>query len=121
MAGGQPYGLGIHENLIKECAEEAAIPEQLAAQARATGTVSYVMEWEAGLRDDVLYVFDLELPADFTPRNTDGEIEEFMLWPVGAGAAGDRDDRQLQIQREPGADRFPDPSRLHRHRSGRTI
>ena len=82
VAGGQPYGLGIHENLIKECAEEAAIPKQLAARARATGIVSYVMEWEAGLRDDVLYVFDLELPADFTPRNTDGEIEEFMLWPA---------------------------------------
>lgn len=82
VAGGQPFGLGIHENLIKECAEEAALPEQLAARARATGTVSYVMEWEAGLRDDVLYVFDLELPPDFTPRNTDGEIEEFMLWPA---------------------------------------
>ena len=82
VAGGQPHGLGIHENLIKECAEEAAIPERLAAQARATGTVSYLMEWEAGLRDDVLYVFDLELPPDFTPRNTDGEIEEFMLWPA---------------------------------------
>jgi hypothetical protein len=82
VAGGQPYGLGIRENLIKECAEEAAIPGPLAAQARATGTVSYVMEWEAGLRDDVLYVFDLELPPDFRPRNTDGEIEEFMLWPA---------------------------------------
>ena len=23
-----------------------------------------------------------KLPADFQPRNTDGEIEEFMLWPA---------------------------------------
>jgi len=40
------------------------------------------MEYEGGVRDDVLFVFDLELPADFRPRNTDGEIEEFMLWPA---------------------------------------
>lgn len=82
VAGGQPYGLGIRENLVKECAEEAAIPEALAAQARPTGIVSYLMEYEGGLRDDVLFVYDLELPADFRPRNTDGEIEEFMLWPA---------------------------------------
>jgi hypothetical protein len=82
VAGGQPYGLGIRENLVKECAEEAAIPESLAARARPTGIVSYLMEYEGGLRDDVLFVFDLDLPADFTPRNIDGEIEEFMLWPA---------------------------------------
>jgi Domain of unknown function (DUF4743) len=82
VAGGQPYGLGIRENLVKECAEEAAIPESLAARAVPTGIVSYLMEYEGGLRDDVLFVFDLELPADFQPRNTDGEIEEFMLWPA---------------------------------------
>jgi len=82
VAGGQPYGLSIRENLVKECAEEAAIPESLAARARPTGIVSYLMEYEGGLRDDVLFVFDLELPADFTPENTDGEIEEFMLWPA---------------------------------------
>jgi hypothetical protein len=82
VAGGQPYGLGIRENLFKECAEEAAIPESLAARAIPAGIVSYLMEYEGGVRDDVLFVFDLELPADFTPHNTDGEIEEFMLWPA---------------------------------------
>jgi isopentenyldiphosphate isomerase len=82
VAGGQPYGLGVRENLVKECAEEAAIPQSLAARAIATGIVSYLMEYEGGVRDDVLFVFDLELPADFQPRNTDGEIEDFMLWPA---------------------------------------
>ena len=48
------------------------------------------MEYEGGVRDDVLFVFDLELPADFQPRNTDGEIEEFMLWPARTRAAGNR-------------------------------
>ncbi len=30
----------------------------------------------------MLYVFDLELPAYFTPHNADAEVEEFYLWPV---------------------------------------
>src|SRR3546814_15669982 len=33
VAGGQPIGLGLKENLIKECAEEAGIPAALAARA----------------------------------------------------------------------------------------
>ena len=28
------------------------------------------------------FCYDLELPADFVPRNTDGEIERFELWPI---------------------------------------
>jgi len=27
----------------------------------------------------VLFVYDLDVPSDFTPRNTDGEIVEFRL------------------------------------------
>lgn len=82
VAGGQPYGLSIVENLIKECAEEADIPRNLAEQARPVGMVSYICEWTDGLRDDVAFCYDLELPEDFTPRNTDGEVEEFYLWPI---------------------------------------
>jgi hypothetical protein len=37
------------------------------------------MEVPRGLRDDVLFVYDLEMPDDFKPLNTDGEIVEFML------------------------------------------
>ena len=40
------------------------------------------MEWSEGLRHDVLFCYDLELPADFTPVNTDGETAEFYLWPM---------------------------------------
>jgi len=82
VAGGQPAGLGLQQNLIKECAEEAAIPAELACQARAVGAVTYCLETAQGLRPDVLYCFDLELPPDFEPRNTDGEVDEFYLWPV---------------------------------------
>ncbi len=82
VAGGQPHGLSIMENLIKECAEEADIPRPLAETARPTGTVSYLCEWTDGLRDDVAFCYDLELPADFIPRNTDGEVDDFYLWPI---------------------------------------
>jgi hypothetical protein len=82
VAGGQPFGIGLTENLLKESAEEANLPEALARRARPAGFVSYVMENEEGIRNDVLFVYDLAVPADFAPRNTDGEIEEFFLWPL---------------------------------------
>ena len=82
VAGGQPAGISVADNLIKECAEEAAIPQSLAAKARAVGAVSYLTEQPEGLRDDVLFDYDLELPADFRPVNADGEVAEFYLWPI---------------------------------------
>jgi hypothetical protein len=91
VAGGVAHGYGIRETLIKEAAEEADIPETLAAQARPVGALVYVCEAESGLRDDVLFLFDLALPADFTPRNTDGELVGFEPWPVPDAMARVRD------------------------------
>jgi 8-oxo-dGTP pyrophosphatase MutT (NUDIX family) len=82
VAGGQPYGLSLQENLIKESAEEASIPADLAARGRPVGAVSYITEMTEGLRHDLLYCYDLELPADFEPVCSDGEVEEFFLWPL---------------------------------------
>ena len=82
VAGGQPIGLGLRENLLKECAEEAAIPGHLAKTAHAAGSVSYRQETREGLKPDVMFCFDLELGEDFTPRNTDGEVADFMLLPI---------------------------------------
>ncbi len=82
VAGGQPYGMGVFDNLIKEAAEEADLPASLARQAVAVGAVSYRCERAEGLRDDVLFCYDLVLPADFEPRNTDGEVETFELWAM---------------------------------------
>lgn len=82
VAGGLPHGVSLEENLVKECAEEAGLPAALARNAVPVGAVSYRRVAARGLRRDVLYCYDLELPADFTPRNTDGEVEEFMLLPL---------------------------------------
>jgi hypothetical protein len=30
----------------------------------------------------VLFTYDLELPADFTPAPGDDEIAQYMLWPI---------------------------------------
>ena len=82
VAGGQPAGFSLPDNLAKECAEEADIPEELAKKAALTGLVSYKMDWQKGMRNDVLFCYDLEMPSDFVPRNTDGEVEEFILKPI---------------------------------------
>lgn len=96
VAGGQPIGIGLKENVIKEAAEEADVPRSMAEAAVAAGAVSYCHETAdgdcpGGLKPDVMFVYDLELPGDFEPRNTDGEIDEFHLWPIAEAAATTRD------------------------------
>jgi isopentenyldiphosphate isomerase len=81
-AGGLPYGISLHENLLKECREEAGIPSELAAQARSVGTVTYNAETEKGFKPDTLYCYDLELPPEFSPESMDGEVAGFSLWPI---------------------------------------
>lgn len=82
VAGGVPAGLTPAETLVKEAEEEAAIPASLANQAVQVATITYAMERPEGLRRDLLYCYDLELPEDFSPRAADGEVEAFELWPI---------------------------------------
>lgn len=88
VAGGQPAGLSLMENVFKECQEEAGIPIELAMKGiTAVGAVSYenVNELSNGLdvvTRAVLFNFDLELPHDFEPTIVDGEVEEFFQWTV---------------------------------------
>jgi len=82
VAGGQPLGLSLMDNVVKECGEEAGMMPALARTARPAGFVSYVTERVEGLRNDICFVYDVALPADFRPVNEDGEIEEFYLWRI---------------------------------------
>ena len=82
VAGGLPWHISPQQNLVKECAEEAGMSKSLALRAQATGTVSYLAESEIGIKPDTLYCYDIELPEDFTPVCTDGEVESFQLMPV---------------------------------------
>jgi 8-oxo-dGTP pyrophosphatase MutT (NUDIX family) len=97
VAGGIGNGHGIADTLVKEGEEEAGIAPELIAQAIPVGAVSYRMETALGIRDDVLFCYDLELPADFVPQSRDGEIVEFMLMPAA---------RVLEIVRDSDAFKF---------------
>lgn len=83
VAGGMPFGLGPWETLVKESQEEASLGAELVARAVPVGAVTYRMERENGLRDDVLYLYDLELPETVTPRPNDDEIVAFERMPAG--------------------------------------
>ena len=82
VAGGIGNGHGAAATLAKEAEEEASIGAALIARAVAAGALTYRMETRLGIRDDVMFVYDLEMPDDFTPSNGDGEIAGFELMPI---------------------------------------
>lgn len=85
VAGGQPVGMGLLDNCVKECEEEAGIPEEITrAGIQAAGAISYrsyVASKDVVTRA-VLFCYDLELPQSFQPVPTDGEVQEFSLWTM---------------------------------------
>ncbi|HXF54207.1 MAG TPA: DUF4743 domain-containing protein [Hyphomicrobiaceae bacterium] len=97
VAGGLPYGMTARNCLIKECAEEAGIPEEWAARAPAVGAITYCAETTEGLRPDVLFCYDLELPREFRPACRDGELESFALMPIEEVAAIVRDTEEFKF------------------------
>ncbi|WP_303979084.1 DUF4743 domain-containing protein [Dongia mobilis] len=82
VGGGQPLDLTPAENLLKECREEAGIPESIAERARPVGLVTLMIEAGEGLRVGQQFNFDLDLPESFRPVNQDGEVAGFELIPV---------------------------------------
>lgn len=84
VAGGLAHGEAPGENVVKECGEEAGIPPEIAATALAAGIVEYcqVDETGWGVKRDTIFCYDLELPIDFVPKASDGEVESFELWDM---------------------------------------
>ena len=97
VGGGLPYGIPMAENLRKECREEADIPAQLADRSVGVGAVIYCRSSKHGLKPDVMYCYDLELPADFEPRCTDGEVESFRRLPLAEVARLVRETDELKL------------------------
>jgi 8-oxo-dGTP pyrophosphatase MutT (NUDIX family) len=87
IGGGQPIGLTLEQNLCKEAQEEAGINADLAMSAKPVREIRYLVERHGGLRNDVLFIYDLELPDGYTPHNTDGEVAAFHLMPLAEVAA----------------------------------
>jgi 8-oxo-dGTP pyrophosphatase MutT (NUDIX family) len=99
VAGGQPVGLSLMENVIKECKEEAGIPEELTQKGiLSAGAISYCTYSKKSdcVTRCVLFCYDLHLPSDFVPAPVDGEVQEFFLWDVN----------QIKASFDPN---FPDP------------
>ena len=85
VAGGIGNGHGVAATLVKEAEEEAAIPRRADPNAQSRpAPCHYRMETKLGIRDDVMFVYDLEVPEDFVPTNGDGEIADFELMPPAA-------------------------------------
>ena len=97
VAGGLPWGVTLAENLRKECYEEAGIAANLADRAVPVGAITYCRSSAAGLKPDVIYCYDLELPAGFTPVCTDGEVAEFFRCPVEQVLAAVRDSDDFKL------------------------
>lgn len=83
-AGGQPVGIPVFENMIKELAEEALLPREVSQRAVPVGTVSYAEAMREGARIDTLFVFDLELPDGIAPRPDFDEVEAFEAFEARA-------------------------------------
>jgi 8-oxo-dGTP pyrophosphatase MutT (NUDIX family) len=82
VAGGRSAEHSVWETVLKEAEEEAGIGPEIAARAVPVGALSYRTRQAEGLRRDVLFLYDLELPSDYIPVNCDGEIASFELWPI---------------------------------------
>ncbi|MFM0344124.1 NUDIX hydrolase [Paraburkholderia sp. RL17-347-BIC-D] len=86
VAGGIGWGLGVEATIIKECWEEAGIPEEIAARSVAGRTAHVLQSLPEGTQAEQIFIYDLALPADFAPRNQDGEVGEHRLARVDEAA-----------------------------------
>ncbi|MCE9639405.1 MAG: DUF4743 domain-containing protein [Betaproteobacteria bacterium] len=50
----------------------------------AAGSINLLREVPEGVQSETIFVFDLELPREFQPRNEDGEVAEFSRVPLSA-------------------------------------
>lgn len=84
VAGGLSHGERPGDNVIRECAEEASIPPEIAKKAKPAGFVSYSQRDETnwGVKRDVIFCYDLDMPRDFSPTANDGEVDGFELWDM---------------------------------------
>ena len=70
------------QTLIKEAGEEAGLSVEMAISAQAVGAVRCKYLVEEGLHQEIMFVHDVMLPADFTPKNKDGEVAGFKCYSM---------------------------------------
>ncbi|MEO8738731.1 MAG: DUF4743 domain-containing protein [Casimicrobiaceae bacterium] len=79
VGGGIGTGASVESTVIKEAAEEAGVPPELASAAQPAGTVHICRARADGLQRETIFVHDLDVPASFVPTATDGEVSAFRL------------------------------------------
>lgn len=79
VGGGVAAGSSPAATLVKESGEEAGIAPDLAGGAQAAGCLRTTRAVADGVHDEIIHVYDLELPPGFVPSNRDGEVAEFKL------------------------------------------
>lgn len=69
---------------MRECAEEASLPESLVGPLiKFVSVITYNYRTATGwVQPEVQYIYDLHLPADVVPRPNDGEVAGFELMGV---------------------------------------
>ncbi|KAI0484449.1 hypothetical protein GGR56DRAFT_25578 [Xylariaceae sp. FL0804] len=92
VAGGIKAGASPLDTIVAEAGEEASLPAGLVrSRARAAGVLTYVSVTSGGadfpgerglVIPDMVYTFDIELPADVVPTPRDDEVEGFSLMSV---------------------------------------
>ena len=89
VAGGLSTGEEPLECLVRECEEEASLPEHISRQAKACGTLTYfhIRDSRAGgetglCQPECQYIYDLKLPVDVIPKPGDNEAVDFKLLSV---------------------------------------
>ncbi|KAI8903163.1 NUDIX hydrolase domain-like protein [Gorgonomyces haynaldii] len=80
VGGGLSKGTPI-QCAVRECAEEASIPSDLAQQVEAAGIITF---WHVSFPEEswtphTEFIYDLQLDASFEPVPEDGEVECFYL------------------------------------------
>mgnify|MGYP003694218689 CR=1 FL=1 len=76
VGGGIAAATAVLDTVRKEAWEEAGIAATVAARARPQGSVDICRAQPEGLQRETVFVYDLELDADFGPANQDGEAVE---------------------------------------------
>ena len=69
--------------MVKEADEEASIPKFIAETGQLISHVQYCYHNEYFVKREYNFVFDLQLPPDFTPNTNDGETVDFRQVKLG--------------------------------------